>query len=263
MPKRHAVTSSDTREKFAVADFAVTQGWTAGLPWAALAADPDPAISDAGRALLAAREQVKQHAEALPHTAGNIFDPNYALVNIYRDGRDCILWHADNAHGVVQGSSIGSISLGARRRFVLRPYVPGVRGRTEAWPEVSVLLDPGALLLMGPLTNEFWCHCLPADDSEGTRVKITFRCLLPREDAETDGATADAGAAGSPGSLQTINDSSGANYERLARKHAAFAPGQHPVFDHSSFCKLLAVFDTRLQQKTVTPGCEVDLASMM
>ena len=154
-------------------------------------------------------------------------------MNIYQDGRDSIAWHADDANGVVEGSSVASISLGAERRFYFRPYIPGVRARTEAWPEVSINLGSGSLLVMGPNTNEFWCHALKADEScLSPRVNLTFRSLLPRDALPNE----EESVANSSAKLQKIHDSSGSNYERLAKKHRCLAPGQHPVYDHGAFC---------------------------
>ena len=139
-------------------------------PWQSLASqlchetptDAPTPYSTASEVLLQLRSAVARVVEQ-PRE-----EPTYALVNIYRDGSDSIGWHADDANGVLPDSSIASISLGASRRFAFRPYVPGVRGRTEAWPQVSVLLESGSLLLMGPQTNEWWCHSLAPDPSIST-----------------------------------------------------------------------------------------------
>ena len=54
-------------------------------------------------------------AEAL---AGQAF--NSVLLNLYRDGRDSVSWHADNEPGLGQNPVIASLSLGAMRRFQLK-----------------------------------------------------------------------------------------------------------------------------------------------
>ena len=51
---------------------------------------------------------------------------NSVLLNLYRDGRDSVSWHADNEPGLGRNPIIASISLGATRRFQMRH-----RQRTE------------------------------------------------------------------------------------------------------------------------------------
>src|SRR5690349_2405673 len=58
---------------------------------------------------------VKQRAEAVAGTAWNSL-----LLNLYRDGRDSIGFHADDEPELGTNPVIGSISLGAERRFVLK-----------------------------------------------------------------------------------------------------------------------------------------------
>jgi alkylated DNA repair dioxygenase AlkB len=251
----HTVSAADSRQKFALSDFAVTSGWTPGRPWQSLASqlchetptDASTPHTTASEVLLQLRSAVARVVEQ-PRE-----EPTYALVNIYRDGSDSIGWHADDANGVLPDSSIASISLGASRRFAFRPYVPGVRGRTEAWPQVSVLLESDSLLLMGPQTNEWWCHSLAPDPSVSTsRVNITFRWLLPAECSDT--AAAECSAAVTEARLNRINNSAGDNYERLARKHHALIPGSHLVFDHQPLHQVEAAFETfmlsQLQEQT-------------
>jgi len=52
------------------------------------------------------------------HLAGAAF--NSVLVNRYRDGRDGVAWHADDEPELGTDPIIGSVSLGATRRFQLR-----------------------------------------------------------------------------------------------------------------------------------------------
>jgi len=201
------LTEGDTREKFAFSDFTICPSWTSGRPW--------DTLGEGSQLLLSLRNKVIQNQK-------NQFQPNYALVNIYRNGKDEITWHADNIEGVVPLSPIISLSLGAERHFEFRPYVPGNRGRTESWPVLSTLLQNGSALTMGPLTNEFWCHRLPPDIySYETRINVTFRCLHPFH-----------------GDWVLPEDGIGtANYHRLEKKHRSFPNGEHPVFDYVVFVK--------------------------
>ena len=59
--------------------------------------------------------ELKRCAEA---HAGQAF--NSVLLNLYRDGRDSVSWHADNEPGLGRNPVIASLSLGATRRFQLK-----------------------------------------------------------------------------------------------------------------------------------------------
>ena len=58
------------------------------------------------------------------------------LISLCRDGSDAVAWHADTVHKVLPDPLVFTMSLGARRSFLLRPapggavvrrYVPGER----------------------------------------------------------------------------------------------------------------------------------------
>jgi alkylated DNA repair dioxygenase AlkB len=91
---------------------------------------------------------------------------NLLLVNRYRSGADYIGWHADDERGLA--GRIASVSLGARRRFLLR--LPGEQR------SVSLDLEHGSLLVMdGGLR-----HTLPRTRKVvGERINLTFRRLMP------------------------------------------------------------------------------------
>lgn len=70
---------------------------------------------------------------------------NSVLLNLYRDGRDGVAWHADDEPELGPEPTIGSVSLGATRRFHLRP-------RDRSSETVSVDLEHGDVLVMrGPM----------------------------------------------------------------------------------------------------------------
>ena len=84
----------------------------------------------------------------------------YGLVNLYRDGRDRLGWHADDEKDIAPDSCIASLSLGAARPFQLRR-------RVARSPVHEVMLQDGSLLLMHGATQRLYKHQLPA------RVRIT------------------------------------------------------------------------------------------
>src|SRR4051794_28159432 len=68
---------------------------------------------------------------------------NHVLVNRYRNGMDSMGFHADDEAELGENPQVATLSLGAVRRFVLRPR----RGR-ELEP-LQYELEHGSLLIMG------------------------------------------------------------------------------------------------------------------
>jgi len=107
---------------------------------------------------------------------------NLVLINRYRDGRDYMGWHSDAERG--HRPRIASVSLGATRRFLVRPppkagaEVAGcaVAGCAAAHRSQALELPHGSLLLMdGRLP-----HSLPRTRRPVTqRINLTFRCICP------------------------------------------------------------------------------------
>ncbi len=95
---------------------------------------------------------------------------NSVLLNLYRDGRDSMGWHADDEPELGPAPTIASLSLGATRRFRLRPR-PGTAGTA-----FGLDLPAGSLLLMRPPTQAEWQHALPKTARPvGPRLNLTFR----------------------------------------------------------------------------------------
>jgi alkylated DNA repair dioxygenase AlkB len=88
-------------------------------------------------------------------------------VNLYRDGRDSVAWHADRIARTVDDPLVAIVSLGHPRRFLLRP----VGGRT------ALTLSPqaGDLVVMGGSSQRTWQHTVPKSASAGPRISVTFR----------------------------------------------------------------------------------------
>lgn len=92
-------------------------------------------------------------------------ESNFVLLNRYRDGRDYMGWHTDDERGL--GSTVASVSLGATRRFLLRP---AGRQRSE-----GIELEHGSLLLLDGAVP----HSLPRTRrSVGERLNLTFRQVV-------------------------------------------------------------------------------------
>jgi alkylated DNA repair dioxygenase AlkB len=99
-------------------------------------------------------------------------DFNHVLVNRYRDGRDSMGFHADDEPELGENPLVATVSLGATRRFVLRPR----RGREHE--PLAYELEHGSLLIMGGTCQRQYHHGIPRQPAVGAeRVSLTFRWL--------------------------------------------------------------------------------------
>lgn len=116
-------------------------------------------------------EPLAELCAAVSETAGVAF--NSVLCNLYRDGRDYMGWHADDERELGPEPCIASLSLGAPRRFLLRPREGSRVSRQE------IMLAPGSLLLMRGDLQHHWQHQLPkALRVREPRINLTFRRIL-------------------------------------------------------------------------------------
>jgi alkylated DNA repair dioxygenase AlkB len=84
-------------------------------------------------------------------------------------------WHADAEPELGADPPVATLSLGATRRFLLKP-----RGTSKRTGRFALTLVAGSLLLMGGATQRHYVHCLPRQAGllEG-RISLTFRRILP------------------------------------------------------------------------------------
>lgn len=102
---------------------------------------------------------------------------NSVLANWYRDGADCMGRHSDDEPELGEEPVIGSLSLGATRRFLFHR-------RDVREPSKAIMLTGGSLLLMRGQTQRHWHHSLPRTRKPvGGRINLTFRMV------QTSGAT--------------------------------------------------------------------------
>jgi alkylated DNA repair dioxygenase AlkB len=90
-------------------------------------------------------------------------------VNLYRDGRDSVAWHPDRNGRVHRDPLVATVSLGARRKFQLRPRGGG---------RIALTLEPGCgdLVVMGGACQHDWEHCVPKTARPvGPRMSVTIR----------------------------------------------------------------------------------------
>ena len=99
---------------------------------------------------------------------------NSVLINYYRDGKDRVAWHSDDEKELGPNPIIGSVSLGAERKFKLRH-----KNYSENGHQTALDLENGSLLLMKGTTQQFWKHEIPRTSvSIGGRINLTFRVIV-------------------------------------------------------------------------------------
>ena len=85
----------------------------------------------------------------------------------YRDGRDSVAMHGDRIGRRIADTVVAILSLGAPRRFLLKPATGGRSLRFD--------LGDGDLLVMGGACQRTWRHGIPKVKSAGPRISIQFR----------------------------------------------------------------------------------------
>lgn len=111
--------------------------------------------------------QVAELIAPLAERYGVAFDS--CLVNLYRDGSDAVAWHGDTVRKTMRDPLVATVSLGARRSFLLRPRGGG---------PVARRYQPGGgdLIVMGGACQHEWEHTVPREKNvSGARMSITLR----------------------------------------------------------------------------------------
>lgn len=113
--------------------------------------------------LLELKELVQRHSEE---------EYNSCLLNLYHDGSEGMAWHSDAERDLKRDGAIGSLSLGAERKFALK--------HKQSNETVSKVLEHGSLLVMKGTTQTHWLHRVPPTKTVlRPRINLTFRCLSP------------------------------------------------------------------------------------
>ncbi|AMV32175.1 2OG-Fe(II) oxygenase superfamily protein [Pirellula sp. SH-Sr6A] len=95
---------------------------------------------------------------------------NYCLLNRYRNGSDSMGWHADDEPEM--GNTIGSLSLGATRKFRIR--------HNQSRETRTFLVGNGTLIIMTGSMQQYWQHEVPKTKQPvGERINLTFRQVIP------------------------------------------------------------------------------------
>jgi len=118
-----------------------------------------PHLPDAPHPLL------RTAARALSEHYGVAYDGLW--INLYRDHRDSTGWHGDRVAPGRPDCVVPVLTLGAQRRFLLRPVDGGP----------STVLRPvaGDLVVMGGRCQTDWRHCVPKQaGASGPRISVNF-----------------------------------------------------------------------------------------
>ena len=95
---------------------------------------------------------------------------NSCLLNLYHNGDEGMAWHSDAEKELKKNGAIGSLSLGAERKFTFK--------HKETKETISLILENGSLLLMKGHTQTSWLHRLPPTKLISTpRINLTFRTI--------------------------------------------------------------------------------------
>jgi alkylated DNA repair dioxygenase AlkB len=116
--------------------------------------------------------------QALLHQVAGVLSSHYAAnyrslwINLYRDNRDSTSWHGDLIGRVQEQSVVPVLSLGATRRFLIRPV--------EGGKSLSFQPGSGDLIVMGGRAQRDWRHCVPKLASPtGARISVNFSTERP------------------------------------------------------------------------------------
>jgi alkylated DNA repair dioxygenase AlkB len=104
-------------------------------------------------------------ADALSDYCGVRYDRIW--MNWYRDNRDSTSWHADRPANIPETATIPVLSLGAPRRFLIRPYGGG---RSAAFTPLG-----GDVLIMRGRCQRDWQHSVPKQQKPAaSRMSLNF-----------------------------------------------------------------------------------------
>jgi len=88
-------------------------------------------------------------------------------MNWYRDNEDGTGWHADRPQNRLEETVIPVLSLGATRRFLIRP--------AEGGPSTTIVTHGGDLVVMGGRCQKDYVHSVPKQKQPaGARVSLNF-----------------------------------------------------------------------------------------
>jgi alkylated DNA repair dioxygenase AlkB len=102
---------------------------------------------------------------------------NSCLSNLYHDGSEGMAWHSDDEDALGKETAIGSLRLGAERKFSLR------HKRAREIEPISLQLEDGSLLVIKGATQTNWQHSVPKSAKiTRPRINLTFRSFVEEKE---------------------------------------------------------------------------------
>ena len=103
-------------------------------------------------------------------------------LNLYRGGEDSTGWHRDRFSCRRPECIVPVLTLGATRRFLLKPRAGG--------PSIALHPSAGDLVVMGGRCQDEWVHSVPkASGALGARISVNFQSSEQARRPRPDGAT--------------------------------------------------------------------------
>ncbi|UMB69734.1 alpha-ketoglutarate-dependent dioxygenase AlkB [Mycobacterium paraterrae] len=140
-------------------------GWEQRRRWMFDRMVDEPRLTNEFTDIAAAPGIVVDIADALSAYCGVRFDALW--MNWYRDNQDSTSWHADRPANIPATATVPVLSLGATRRFLIRPRGGGA--------STSFTPLAGDVLIMRGRCQRDWQHSVPKQQAlAGGRISLNF-----------------------------------------------------------------------------------------
>jgi len=140
-------------------------GWEQRDRWMFDKRVSEPRLTAEYPAMLDAPQPLQDIGAALSTHYGARYES--AWINLYRTNRDSTSWHGDAVGKTQAVSTVPVLSLGATRRFLIRPAVGG--------SSTSLTVATGDLVVMHGRCQRDYRHMVPKQAGEaGPRISINF-----------------------------------------------------------------------------------------
>jgi alkylated DNA repair dioxygenase AlkB len=144
------------------------RGWEQRRRWMYHREVDEPRLTLEDRDLATAPAFLVDVAAALSEYCGVPYDGLW--MNWYRDHRDSTSWHADRPANIAQTAIVPVLSLGATRRFLIRPNTGG--------RSTTFIPTGGDVLIMRGRCQRDWQHSVPKQRTPaGPRMSVNFSSI--------------------------------------------------------------------------------------
>jgi alkylated DNA repair dioxygenase AlkB len=97
---------------------------------------------------------------------------NSVLLNLYRNEKDSMGWHADDEKELGNAPVIASLSFGSTRKFLLKH-------KQDKVLKLALDLTPGSLVIMKGSMQNHWLHAIPKSSKIcNARINLTYRAIV-------------------------------------------------------------------------------------